>query len=91
MINFEKMKPETILLEPRIYFDDCVIAYDDQNGRVTYCFLKMVVMMMDEWNFNWLESIEFLEFNTIPTCEYLENGPDISYENYENGGDHELH
>lgn len=84
--NEEKLKElgyedAEILIFDNPYFDGALI--DVRDGRAVYDFDLMVEALMLEDNISAIDSIEFIEYNTIRSLPYYPNAPIIEYSDEE--------
>lgn len=60
-------------------FDKSIIG-TTTDGRIVYCYEKMVAELMADEELNMQEAIDYIEVNTIRMLPYLEHPPVIMYE-----------
>ena len=75
---------ESVVFESPDY-DDAIIGWDENSGRIIYDYEKMVECLMNEDGMEYDEAAEFIDYNTVRACPYMgERAPIIlkSIEDY---------
>lgn len=83
-----------LLIEPRAYFDACIVGIVYADNRAVYDAEKVIqtFMEMNEWNYD--TALEWFEYNTLRSCPYFEGSPifvnfDFDLEDLEGGDENE--
>ena len=83
-----------LLIEPRAYFDACIVGIVYADNRAVYDAEKVIQTFMDmnEWNYD--TALEWFEYNTLRSCHYFEGSPifvnfDFDLEDLEGGDENE--
>lgn len=66
-------------------YEDAIIGWDENSGRIIYDYEKMVECLMNEDGMEYDEAAEFIDYNTVRACPYMgERAPIIlkSIEDY---------
>lgn len=75
---------ESVVFESPDY-EDAIIGWDENSGRIIYDYEKMVECLMNEDGMEYEEAAEFIDYNTVRACPYMgERAPIIlkSIEDY---------
>lgn len=75
---------ESVVFENPDY-EDAIIGWDENSGRIIYDYEKMVECLMNEDGMDYDEAAEFIDYNTVRACPYMgERAPIIlkSIEDY---------
>lgn len=57
-------------------YDNAIVGFDENSGRVIYDIDKMVECLMEEDNMTYEDAIDFISYNTLRALPYAgENGP----------------
>jgi len=75
---------ESVVFESPDY-EDAIIGWDENSGRIIYDYEKMVECLMNEDGMEYDEAAEFIDYNTVRACPYMgERAPIIlkSIEDY---------
>ena len=75
---------ESVVFENPDY-EDAIIGWDENSGRIIYDYEKMVECLMNEDGMEYDEAVEFIDYNTVRACPYMgERAPIIlkSIEDY---------
>lgn len=75
---------ESVVFENPDY-EDAIIGWDENSGRIIYDYEKMVECLMNEDGMEYDEATEFIDYNTVRACPYMgERAPIIlkSIEDY---------
>ena len=75
---------ESVVFENPDY-EDAIIGWDENSGRIIYDYEKMVECLMNEDGMEYDEAAEFIDYNTVRACPYMgERAPIIlkSIEDY---------
>lgn len=75
---------ESVVFESPDY-EDAIIGWDENSGRIIYDYEKMVEFLMNEDGMEYDEAAEFIDYNTVRACPYMgERAPIIlkSIEDY---------
>ena len=75
---------ESVVFESPDY-EDAIIGWDENSGRIIYDYEKMVECLMNEDGMDYDEAAEFIDYNTVRACPYMgERAPIIlkSIEDY---------
>ena len=66
-------------------YENAIIGWDENSGRIIYDYEKMVECLMNEDGMEYDEAAEFIDYNTVRACPYMgERAPIIlkSIEDY---------
>lgn len=66
-------------------YEDAIIGWDENTGRIIYDYEQMVECLMNEDGMEYDEAAEFIDYNTVRACPYMgERAPIIlkSIEDY---------
>ena len=75
---------ESVVFESPDY-EDAIIGWDENSGRIIYDYEKKVECLMNEDGMEYDEAAEFIDYNTVRACPYMgERAPIIlkSIEDY---------
>ena len=77
-----------LLIEPRAYFDACIVGIVYADNRAVYDAEKVIQTFMDMNGWDYDDALEWFEYNTIRSLPYYENSPifvnfDFDLENFE--------
>lgn len=75
---------ESVVFESPDY-ENAIIGWDENSGRIIYDYEKMVECLMNEDGMEYDEAAEFIDYNTVRACPYMgERAPIIlkSIEDY---------
>lgn len=77
--DVRKQLPEGAVIFNNASYDNSIIGITT-DGRVVYCFEKMVKELSEEENISIQEAVEWIETNTIIMLPYLNPAPVIMFE-----------
>lgn len=52
-------------------YEDAIIGWDENTGRIIYDYEKMVECLMNEDGMEYDEAAEFIDYNTVRACPYM--------------------
>lgn len=52
-------------------YEDAIIGWDENTGRIIYDYEKMVECLMNEDGMEYDEAVEFIDYNTVRACPYM--------------------
>lgn len=61
---------ESVVFENPDY-EDAIIGWDENSGRIIYDYEKMVECLMNEDGMEYDEAAEFIDYNTVRACPYM--------------------
>lgn len=73
---------ESVVFENPDY-EDAIIGWDENSGRIIYDYEKMVECLMNEDGMEYDEAAEFIDYNTVRACPYMGERAPIILKNIE--------
>lgn len=73
---------ESVVFENPDY-EDAIIGWDENSGRIIYDYEKMVECLMNEDGMEYDEAVEFIDYNTVRACPYMGERAPIILKNIE--------
>lgn len=52
-------------------YEDAIIGWDENTGRIIYDYEQMVECLMNEDGMEYDEAAEFIDYNTVRACPYM--------------------
>ena len=80
----DTVKDGCVILEPRSVFDKGVVKYKEKENRLVYSYELLVESFIENWDMDYSDAIDWIEYNTIRALDYIENSPEIIYEEFWN-------
>ena len=71
--------PERAIVFNNPSFDNSIIG-TTIDGRVVYCYEKMVAELMADEGIEMQEAIDWIDYNTIRALPYIDRSPVVMYE-----------
>jgi hypothetical protein len=64
-------------------YENAIIGWDENSGRIIYDYEKMVECLMNEDGMEYDEAAEFIDYNTVRACPYMGERAPIILKNIE--------